>query len=149
MKYYKPLIEEISAKIKEYQTQASANRIFVLYGAPLSGKTFIAKEIARNFKGKYIDLLKDKLIMLNSKLDLYSPSDFKRDIYTWAKQADTLLIIDEIEALLDTWTKDQNENLLKLLSGLGGRMCCPVLIASRLNLLYEDFIGKDRLFKIY
>lgn len=147
MKYYRLLIEQISAKIKEYQTQPSANRVFVLYGAPLSGKTFIGKEVAKNLKGNYIDLLKDKLSMLNPKLGLYSPSNFKRDINIWAKQTDSLLVIDEIEALLDTWTKNQHEDLLKLLSGLC-RMYSPVLIVSRLNLPYEYLISKDRLFKI-
>jgi len=150
MNYYKSLIEEISVKIKEYQTQPSANRIFVLYGAPLSGKTSIAKEVAKSLKGKYIDLMEDKLSMLNPKLGLYSPSDFIQDINIWAKQTDSLLVIDEIEALLDTWTKDYHDDLLKLLSGLGGgRVYNPVLIVSRLNLAYKDLMGKDRLFKIH
>lgn len=148
MKHYKSLIDCISARIKEYQTQPSANRVFVLYGFPLSGKTLIAKEVAKRLEGKYIDLLKDKLNGLNPKLGLYAPLNFKRDIGTWAKETRSLLVIDEIEALLDTWTIQQQEDLLKLLSGLGGRMPSPVLIISRLILPYEDFMGKDRVFKI-
>jgi len=147
MKHYKPLIEQISAKIKEYQTQPSANRVFVLYGLPLSGKTSVAREVAKSLNGKYIDLLKDKLSVLNPKLGLYTPLNFKRDINSWAKETDSLLIIDEIEALLDTWMRQQQEDLLKLLSGLGGRMHCPVLIVTRLNLSYEDFMGEGRIFK--
>lgn len=147
MKHYKPLIEQISAKIKEYQTQPSANRVFVLYGLPLSGKTSVAREVAKSLNGKYIDLLKDKLSILNPKLGLYTPLNFKRDISSWAKETDSLLIIDEIEALLDTWMRQQQEDLLKLLSGLGGRMHCPVLIVTRLNLSYEDFMGEGRIFK--
>lgn len=148
MKHYKPLIEHISAKIKGYQTQPSANRVFMLYGLPLSGKTFVANEVAKSLNGKYIDLLKDKLSILNPKLGLYTPINFKRDIGTWAKETDSLLVIDEIETLLDTWIKDQQEDLLKLLSGLGGRMHSPVLISSRIALPYEDFISKDRIFRV-
>lgn len=148
MKHYKPLIEQVSAKIKGYQTQPSANRVFVLYGFPLSGKTLIAREVAKKLNGKYIDLLKDKLNVLNPKLGLYAPLNFKRDIGTWAKETEFLLVMDEIEALLDTWTAKQHEDLLKILSGLGGRMHSPVLIVTRLNLSYEDFMGKDRIFKI-
>jgi len=148
MTHYKPLIEQISAKIKEYQTQPSANRSFVLYGPPLSGKTLIAKEVTKRLEGKYIDLLKDKLSVLNPKLGLYTPLNFKRDISSWAKETDSLLVIDEIEALLDTWIKDQQEDLLKLLSGLSGRMHSPVLISSRIVLPYEDFISKDRIFRV-
>lgn len=147
MKHYKPLIEQISAKIKEYQTQPSANRVFMLYGLPLSGKTFVANEVAKRFEGKYIDLLKDKLSVLNPKLGLYTPLNLKRDIGIWAKETSSLLVIDEIEALLDTWTREQHEDILKIISGLGGRMNCPVLIVTRLN-LSEDFMGKDRIFKI-
>ncbi len=148
MKHYKPLIKKVSAKIKGYQTQPSANRVFVLYGFPLSGKTLIAREVAKKLNGKYIDLLKDKLNVLNPNLGLYAPLNFKRDIGTWAKETHSLLVIDEIEALLDTWTRDQHEDLLKLLSGLGGRMHSPALITSRLDLLYEDFMGKDKVFRI-
>jgi len=114
----------------------------------MSGKTYIVKEIAKRFKGEYIDLLKDKLSILNPKLGSYSPLDFKRDISRWAKEIDTLLVIDEVEALFDTWTREQQEDLLKLLSGLGGRMHSPVLITSRLNLPYEGFLGKDKVFRI-
>ena len=113
MKHYKPLIEQISAKIKEYQTQPSANRVFVLYGLPLSGKTSVAREVAKSLNGKYIDFLKDKLSMLTPKLGLYTPLNLKRDIGTWAKETDSLLVIDEIEALIDTWTREQHEDLLK------------------------------------
>lgn len=148
MKHSNHLIELIRAKIEEYQTQPSAPRVFVMYGSPLSGKTRIAREVAEGLEGKYIDLLKDKLSTLSPKLGSYCPLDFKRDLNTWAKEADAILVIDEIETLLDTWTREQQEDLLKLLSGLGGRMHSPVLITTRLNLPYEDFIGKDRVFKI-
>lgn len=148
MRHLESLIECICMKIEECQPRPSANRIFVVYGAPMSGKTYIAREIAGRFKSEYIDLLKDKLSMLNPKLGLYLPLDFKRDINIWAKEINTLLVIDEIEALLDTWTREQQEDLLKLLSGLGARMHSPVLITSRLNLHYEYFLGKDKVFRI-
>ena len=148
MKHLKPLIENIFTKIREYKTQPSANRIFVLHGSPLSGKTYIAKEIAKRLDGEYVDLLKDKLSVLNPKLGLYAPLDFKQDIGTWAKETPSVLVIDEIEALFDTWTRQQQEDLLKLISGLGGRMPTPVLIISRLNLPYGDFIGKEKVFTI-
>ena len=148
MRHLESLIKRICVKIEECQPWPSANRIFIVYGAPMSGKTYIGRKIAKRFKGKYIDLLKDKLNILNSKLESYFPLDFKREINIWAKETDTLSVIDEIEALLDTWTREQQEDLLKLLSGLGGRMHCPVLLTSRLNLPYEELLGKDRVFRI-
>jgi len=148
MKRYEGLIEVISARIKEYQTLPSANRIFILCGSHLSGKTLVAKEVAKRLGGKYIDLLKDKLSALNPKLGMYVPLDFKRDIGTWARETRSILTIDEIEALLDTWTRQQQEDFLRLLSGLGGRMASPILIISRLNLPYEDFVDKSKVFRI-
>jgi predicted AAA+ superfamily ATPase len=148
MRHLESLIEHISVKVEECQPRPSANRVFIVYGAPTSGKTYIAREIAKIFKGEYIDLLKDKLSMLNPKLGSYSPLDFKRDINIWAKDTDALLVIDEIEALLDTWTREQQEDLLKLLSGISGRMHSPVLLTSRLSLPYEEFMDKDRVFRI-
>jgi hypothetical protein len=106
------------------------------------------REITKRVNGKYIDLLESKLSTLNPKIGLYSPHDFKRDISIWAKETNSLLVIDEIEALLDTWTRKQHEDFLKLLSGLGARTHSPVLIVCRLNLSYEDFIGRDRVFRI-
>lgn len=148
MRNLKSLIECISVKVEELQPQPSANRIFVVYGSPMSGKTYIAREIAKRFKGKYIDMLKDKLSKLNPKLVIYTPFNFKSDINKWAGETETLLVIDEIDALLDTWTREKQEDLLKLLSGLGGRMHSPVILTTRLNLIYEDFLSEDKIFRI-
>ena len=142
------IIERISVKVEELQPRPSANRVFIVYGAPMSGMTYIAREIAKVFKGEYIDLLKDKLNILKPKLGIYAPFDFKSDISKWARETETILVIDEIESLLDTWTREKQEDLLKLLSDLGGRMHSPVILTTRLNLVYEDFLSEDKIFRI-
>ena len=124
----------------------SAYRVFILFGVPISGKTTIAKEILKQLDGEYVDLLKDKLNTMSPKLGRYSPLDFKHDINLWAKETESLLVIDEIEALFDTWTKEKQEDLFKLISRL--RTDSVVLIITRLNLPYEDIIGKNRVFRI-
>ena len=124
----------------------SAYRVFILFGAPISGKTTIANEIVKEFDGKYIDLLKDKLSTMSHKLGRYSPLDFKHDINLWAKETESLLIIDEIEALFDTWEQEKQEDFFKLMSRL--RTNSVVLIISRLNLTYENILGKDRVFRV-
>lgn len=142
------LIEYISVIIKECQSQPSASRVFVLFGTPLSGKTYVARTIAKKLNAQYIDLLEDKLKMLSPILGIYSPLDFRRDIDVWLNQTETLLVIDEIEALFDTWTREKQEDFLKLISGLGGRVHNPVLIACGINLPYEDILGRDKVFRI-
>jgi len=144
--YKKSLMNNIIAKIKEYTRAPSAYRVFVLFGAPISGKTTIAKEICKELDGEYVDLLKDKLNTMSPNLGRYSPLDFKRDINLWAKEAESLLVIDEIEALFDTWTNEKQKDLFKLVSRL--RTDSVVLIITRLNLPHKDIIGENKVFGI-
>jgi replication-associated recombination protein RarA len=144
--YKRSFINNIIAKIKEYTRAPSAYRVFILFGAPISGKTTIAKEILKQLDGEYVDLLKDKLNIMSPKLGRYSPLDFKHDINLWAKETESLLVIDEIEALFDTWTKEKQEDLFKLISKL--RTDSVVLIITRLNLAYEDIVDENRVFRI-
>jgi len=144
--YRKSFMNNIIAKIKEYARAPSAYRVFVLFGAPISGKTTIAKEICKELDGEYVDLLKDKLNTMSPSLGRYSPLDFKRDINLWAKEAESLLVIDEIEALFDTWTNEKQKDLFKLVSRL--RTDSVVLIITRLNLPHEDIIGENKVFGV-
>ena len=144
--YKKSFTNDIILKIKAYMRAPSAYRVFILSGASISGKTKIAKEIRKELDGEYIDLVKDKLNVISARLGRYSPLDFKHDINLWAKETESLLVVDEIEALLDTWTRKKQEDLFKLLSTL--RTDSVVLIVTRLNLRYEDIMGKDRVFRV-
>jgi hypothetical protein len=112
----------------------------------MSHKTTIAIKVSEELGGKYIDLLNDKLRDLQPRIGLYRPTDFKRDIGLWSKETGTLLILDEVEPLLDTWHKAEQVNLCKLLSRW--RTDSVVLIVTRLNLPYEDFFGKERVFRV-
>lgn len=143
----KSFINEIIIRIKEYMRAPSAYRVFILFGAPISGKTIIAKEICKELDGKYVDLLKDKLNTMRSKLGRYSPLDFKHDINLWAKETESLLVIDEMEVLFDTWTREKQEDFFRLIYRL--RTDSVILMITRLNLPYEDIIGKNRVFRIH
>lgn len=144
--YKKSFINNIIAKIKEYTRAPSAYGVFILFGAPISDKTSIAKEILKQLDGEYVDLLKDKLNIINPKLGRYSTLEFKHDINLWAKETESLLVVDEIEALFDTWTHEKQEDFFKLISRL--RPDSVVLIVTRLNLRYEDIMDKDKVFRV-
>jgi hypothetical protein len=118
----------------------------VLCGAPLSQKTTIARRLSEELEGKYIDILKDKLRGLQPSIGLYKSIDLKRDIGLWSKETNSLLIVDEIEPLLDTWPREDQKNLFKLVSKW--RTDCVILIVTRLNLPYEDFLSKERVFRL-
>jgi hypothetical protein len=92
-----------------------------------------------------IDLL-EELSSIKPKIGLYSPIELKRDINKWAKECKSLLVIDEIEPLLDTWSMKDKNDFFKLMAKW--RTECVVLIVSRLGLLYESLLGKNRVFNI-
>jgi hypothetical protein len=112
----------------------------------MSHKTTSAIKLSEEFEGKYIDLLKDKLQGLQPRIGLYRPTDLKRDLSLWSKETNSLLVLDEIEPLLDTWPREEQKNLFKLLSRW--RTDSVILIVTRLDLPYEDFLGKERVFRI-
>lgn len=112
----------------------------------MSHKTTIASKLSKELEGKYIDLLRDKLPGLQPRIGLYRPIDLKKDISLWSKETNSLLVLDEIEPLLDTWPREEQRNLFKLLSRW--RTDSVILIVTRLNLPYEDLLGKERVFRI-
>ena len=146
MRKLEPQLHHISSRLSEYATQPSAYRVCVLYGAPMSHKTTIASKLSEELEGKYIDLLRDKLPVLQPRIGLYRHTDLKKDINLWSKETNSLLVLDEIEPLLDTWPREEQRNLFKLLSRW--RTDSVILIVTRLNLPYEDFLDGGRVFRI-
>jgi hypothetical protein len=138
----------MAESIRPYSDQPAANRVFLLTGPPSSAKTLVAREVARQLSGTYVDLLQDKLGLLQPELGLYAPKDFRKDVGTWSRDFGTPLILDEIEALFDTWTGNQQEDVFRLFAGLGGRVENPVLIVSRLSLPYKEILGSDKVFEV-
>jgi hypothetical protein len=141
------LVEGMLCKVADCQAQPSANRVFWLQGPPQSGKTAAAIELARRASGTYVDLLADKLGDLDPPVGTYRPKHFQADVKHWARDAGSLLVIDEVEPLFDTWSHTQQEDAVRLLSGLTARTSCPVLVATRIPLDYDRLTGnKGRLF---
>jgi replication-associated recombination protein RarA len=141
-KYVKNIAEELD----KYLKRPSAYSVFVLYGRPLTGKTAVAKEIARRFGGKYSDFLQDRLTQLAGRLRSYEPADFKDEINEMSKSAGPILVVDEIEGLLDTWSRDQQESLFKMLTRW--RTHCLVLVVTGIDMSYEEFMERNRVFRV-
>lgn len=146
LKTLKSHIESISKVLDESLKRPSTYSVFVLYGPPSAGKTTVARKIAERLGGTYIDLLSEWLPTLNPCLGLYEPSDFKRDINDYSKKSTVLVVVDEIEALFDTWTREQQENLFRMLSRW--RAHSLLLITTRIDLPFEDFLGNNKVFRI-
>jgi len=136
---------QILSKLKEYLDRPSEYRSFVLYSHDWDKKRKIARRIAEELRGVYIDFLSEKITRLDPKIGLFSPMNLTKVIYEWSKDVNAILVIDEIEALFDTWKKKEQEDFFKKISRL--RPESIILIATSINLDYGGILGKDRVFK--
>lgn len=137
---------QIPSKLKEYLDQPSEYRSFVLYSPDWDKKREIARRIADELGGIYIDFLSEKITGIYPEIGMYSPMNLKRDIDGWSKYANTIIVIDEIEALFDTWRKKEQEDFFKMISRW--RPESVVLISIAINLNYEEVLGRERVFRI-
>lgn len=103
-------IEEI--KRERYKT------MFVV-GSPLSGKTTLAKEIAKSLDAEYVDHLQDVLTKIKSPvIGAYSPIDFRDYLKKKGNSSPKVVLIDEVKWLISTWSQKQRKELPRLLSFL-------------------------------
>jgi hypothetical protein len=80
-----------------------------LIGSPLSGKTTLARQLCGLHKWQYINYTLDQgfFDVLQSNLETYQPVDLLNELSTWCAAYRSILVIDEIDALLATWSIDQ------------------------------------------
>lgn len=136
----------LRGRLKEYVTQPSAFRVFALVVRPAADTATIASRLANEFKGKHVDVLADKIRALQPRLGLYSPADLKSDIGAWSREAKSLLVVLEMEAVLDTWNKQQQQGFFRMLARW--RTNTPILLIVSLNLPFEELLGEGRVFRL-
>ena len=115
------MVKEEKINIKEFIKFQGIERYraFILHGTAGSGKSPIAKKIAFSVKGEYIDLLEEfyKKDDLKKNIDTFGPGKLKR--YLISINTDKVpIIIDNVDFLLNTWTKPQKEEFLNMIEKL-------------------------------
>ncbi|MEI7768853.1 MAG: AAA family ATPase [Chloroflexales bacterium] len=81
-----------------------------LIGAPLSGKTTLARQLCKTHGWRYLNhtLEPGYFDALADHLETYQPADLLRDLRAWCAASDRpVLLVDEIDAILATWPSDQ------------------------------------------
>lgn len=81
-----------------------------LIGAPLSGKTMLARQLCEAHNWRYLNYTLEAGFFdaLADHLETYQPIDFLNDIRTWSAESNqSVLLVDEIDAVLATWSFDQ------------------------------------------
>lgn len=81
-----------------------------LIGSPLSGKTTLARQLCETHNWRYLNYTLEQgyFDALQGCLETYQPSDLWNDLRTWCMNYDqSLLLVDEIDSILATWSFDQ------------------------------------------
>jgi len=122
-------------------------RAFFIVGAANFGKSDFAKKVAEEANGRYIDLL---VLFLNEQslsdsIDTFRPKDLERLLIDLGDNAE-LLIVDNIDFLINTWTyrlrEEFRDRFLKLRSGVTRTTFCFV---AQMDEVFEEVDAKNTL----
>lgn len=141
--------------IEEFINEQFSERYkhFIIYGPPKLGKTKLWKRIAASMNGKYLDLL--ALFLANDELtaqiDIFGP---QRLIELIQNEADSFIVIDQVDFLLNTWDDTQFRELMVFVDQNQTKTCCAIIMHTYRLLEKEDMIkpndkGHARLLNIY
>jgi adenosyl cobinamide kinase/adenosyl cobinamide phosphate guanylyltransferase len=105
-------------KLLDFQTREPYRAILVL-GTAGSGKTKYAKQLANATKAKYIDLLDvfSKNKTLSESIDLFNVIRLKKYLLDLPSD-ESIVIVDNIDFLLNTWTDHELSQFLVLIEKL-------------------------------
>lgn len=109
-------------------------RVAWLTGMPLSGKTYLARQIAAQCGWHYLDytLTPGYFDTLTTTIATYHPENFLQALQSWIHTCPApVLIVDELDALLATWSNDQRRVWASKVSRMTA-LPCGVLLVSHL-----------------
>ena len=126
---------------------------FIVYGPACKGKTKAAKKLVDKTGAIYMDLLDDFVddSRLKDMIDTFDLQDFKK----YLKNKDnvgSLLIIDNMDFLLNTWDESQWETFLKFVEWDEVTCVYGFIMQDRKGLADADFInsqGQKRAINIF
>ncbi len=112
-----------------------------LIGSPLSGKTTLARQLCDHHKWRYVNYTLDQGFFdaLQGDLETYQPENLLADLRIWcATSKHSILLVDEIDAVLAIWSADRRNLFATRASRLPNLSCGLILVS---NLLEVDTLA--------
>lgn len=135
-------------------------RAIIIHVAPTQSRFLsrFVQNISKKFPGKYVDVL-EKFIEsenLKKRVDKFGPEDLRKLLIEESKGF-SLLIIDRIDFLLDTWRKRERKDFFRMLTdqwdgyrdGMNAMMIICLQTSLEIeNLNLSDSSGNSRIFSL-
>lgn len=129
---------------------------FVIYGPALYGKTQLAKSIANDFEGLYVDLLKEFYEDPNKRdtIDIFGPQRLMVYIKRLPPGNKNVVVIDQLDFLLNTWDENQMREFFVFVDQNQSDVCFIFFMHNYRLLEKEDLVkvndkGRPRLINMF
>ncbi len=129
---------------------------FVIYGPALYGKTQLAKKIAADFEGLYIDMLKEFCEDLRKKesIDIFGPQRLLAYVQGLVTAGKDIVVIDQLDFLFNTWDDNQMREFFVYVDQNQSDVCCIFFMHNYRMVEREDLVkindrGKPRLINMF
>ena len=130
------LVDRAATEFRRFCIEEPRYRVAWLIGDVRSGKSTLAQRIAEQENWKYINYTLEPgyFEQLADIIQRYQPDAFLTEIRQWCDQcSSSLLLLDEIDSLLATWSLDQRRAWASAASRLREMKCGLVLVTSCLD----------------
>jgi hypothetical protein len=126
-------LEQAAKMFRRFCVEEQRHRVAWLIGDPRSGKSTLAQRLAEQQQWSYINYTLDPgyFDQLADSIQTYQPDEFITAIKRWCEQCShPVLILDEIDSLLATWSSEQRRTWASGASRLRDLSCGLVLSTS-------------------
>ena len=136
-------------------------RAVILHSVPEKSPsmTHLCQKVCKQTNGKYLDLL-DFFIQsqnLSENIDSFSPEKL-RGLLIEQSKGQSLLVIDRVDFLLDTWRKSERQDFFRFINnqwdsfkdGMKAKLVVVLQTSQEIELLkILDSQGQSRIFRLY